>query len=67
MSKKLIKSQKKIAKKKAQLLEVRDTCINCNEQIAFDQRFCSYCGGKRICNRIFFFIVFTRDMILSIT
>ena len=39
-------------KKTPQLLEVRDTCINCNEQIALDQRFCSHCGGKRIYNRI---------------
>ncbi len=52
MSKKEKKAQKKIEKKKAQLLEVSDTCINCNEHIALDQRFCSHCGGKRIYNRI---------------
>jgi len=52
MSKKEKKAQKKIEKKKSQLLEIRDTCINCNEHIALDQRFCSHCGGKRIYNRI---------------
>lgn len=52
MFKKKKRNQKKIEKKKAQLLEVSDVCINCNEQIALDQRFCSHCGGKRIYNRI---------------
>ncbi|WP_299215571.1 DUF3667 domain-containing protein [uncultured Dokdonia sp.] len=42
----------KVAKSKQQLLEVSDTCINCNQPLALDQRFCSNCGGKRIYNRI---------------
>ncbi|MEP0264138.1 DUF3667 domain-containing protein [Dokdonia sp.] len=42
----------KIAKRKQALLEVRDTCINCEEPLALDQRFCSSCGGKRVYNRI---------------
>lgn len=42
----------KVAKHKQELLEVSDTCINCNEPLALDQRFCSNCGGKRVYNRI---------------
>lgn len=42
----------KIAKSKRALLEIRDTCINCEEHLALDQRFCSSCGGKRVYNRI---------------
>ena len=42
----------KVAKRKQALLEVSDTCINCQESLALDQRFCSNCGGKRIYNRI---------------
>jgi len=42
----------KVAKRKQELLEVRDTCINCDGPLALDQRFCSNCGGKRIYNRI---------------
>lgn len=41
-----------VAKRKQELLEVSDTCINCNEPLALDQRFCSNCGGKRVYNRI---------------
>ncbi len=42
----------KVAKRKQELLEVSDTCINCNEPLALDQRFCPNCGGKRVYNRI---------------
>ena len=42
----------KVAKRKQELLEVSDTCINCQEPLALDQRFCSNCGGKRVYNRI---------------
>ncbi|MFC4632537.1 DUF3667 domain-containing protein [Dokdonia ponticola] len=41
-----------VAKRKQELLEVSDTCINCNEPLALDQRFCPNCGGKRVYNRI---------------
>jgi len=41
-----------VAKRKQELLEVSETCINCNEPLALDQRFCSNCGGKRVYNRI---------------
>lgn len=42
----------KVSKRKQELLEVRDICINCEEPLALDQRFCSHCGGKRMYNRI---------------
>jgi hypothetical protein len=42
----------KVEKRKQALLEVSDTCINCQESLALDQRFCSNCGGKRMYNRI---------------
>lgn len=49
---KLTRTQKKELKKQNSLLEVKDTCVNCAEYIALDQRFCSFCGGKRIYNRL---------------
>jgi len=52
MPQKLTKKQKRELKKQQSLLEVTDTCVNCGEHIALDQRFCSYCGGKRIYNRL---------------
>ena len=48
----------KVAKRKQALLEVSDTCINCQEPLALDQRFCSNCGGKRIYNRITWYNLF---------
>ncbi len=42
----------KVTKRKQELLEVRDTCINCEEPLTLDQRFCSNCGGKRMYNRV---------------
>lgn len=42
----------KVKKRKQALLEVSDTCINCEEHLSLDQRFCSHCGGKRMYNRI---------------
>lgn len=42
----------KVAKRKRELLEVSDTCINCDKPLSLDQRFCSNCGGKRVYNRI---------------
>ncbi|WP_299148360.1 DUF3667 domain-containing protein [uncultured Dokdonia sp.] len=49
---KLSRAEKKALKKQNNLLKVEDTCINCAEYIALDQRFCSHCGGKRIYNRL---------------
>lgn len=49
---KLTRAEKRAAKKENSLLEVKDTCVNCNQHIALDQRFCSYCGGKRIYNKL---------------
>ena len=49
---KLSRAEKKALKKQNSLLKVEDTCINCAEYIALDQRFCSHCGGKRIYNRL---------------
>lgn len=37
---------------KNKLLEIKDTCINCGEYLALDQRYCQYCGGKRIYNKL---------------
>lgn len=48
----LSRAEKKAFKKQNALLKVEDACINCGEHIALDQRFCSYCGGKRIYNRL---------------
>jgi len=42
----------KVSKRKQELLEVSNTCINCEQSLALDQRFCSNCGGKRMYNRI---------------
>ena len=42
----------KVSKRKQELLEVSNTCINCEQPLALDQRFCSNCGGKRMYNRI---------------
>jgi len=44
-------SKKKISRKE-NVLEVKEICVNCEEPLALDQRFCSHCGGKRIYNRI---------------
>ncbi len=52
MSRKLTKKERKELKKKNNLLEVKETCVNCNQFIALDQRFCAHCGGKRIYNRL---------------
>ncbi|TVZ50968.1 DUF3667 domain-containing protein [Dokdonia sp. Hel_I_53] len=52
MSRKLTKKERKELKKKNNLLEVKETCVNCNQFIALDQRFCTHCGGKRIYNRL---------------
>lgn len=49
---KLTRAEKKALKKQNTLLKVEDTCINCGEYIALDQRFCSFCGGKRIYNKL---------------
>ncbi len=49
---KLTRAQRRALKKQNNLLKVEDTCINCGEYIALDQRFCSHCGGKRIYNRL---------------
>ncbi|AWH74734.1 hypothetical protein DCS32_11370 [Dokdonia sp. Dokd-P16] len=49
---KLSRAEKKALKKKQNQLEVKDTCINCEQFIALDQRFCSHCGGKRIYNKL---------------
>lgn len=49
---KLTRAEKKALKKQNTLLKVEDTCINCGEHIALDQRFCSFCGGKRIYNKL---------------
>lgn len=49
---KLSRAEKKALKKQNSLLKVEDTCINCSEHIALDQRFCSFCGGKRIYNKL---------------
>ncbi|SNS20254.1 DUF3667 domain-containing protein [Dokdonia pacifica] len=42
----------KVSKRKKELLEVSNVCINCDSPLALDQRFCSNCGGKRMYNRI---------------
>ncbi|WP_299679564.1 DUF3667 domain-containing protein [uncultured Dokdonia sp.] len=42
----------KVSKRKQELLEVSDICINCENHLALDQRFCPNCGGKRMYNRI---------------
>ena len=42
----------KVSKRKKELLEVSNVCINCESPLALDQRFCSNCGGKRMYNRI---------------
>ncbi|RMB56276.1 DUF3667 domain-containing protein [Dokdonia sinensis] len=49
---KLSKAERKALKKESRLLEITETCINCEEKLALDQRFCNYCGGKRIYNRL---------------
>ncbi|WP_339848459.1 DUF3667 domain-containing protein [uncultured Dokdonia sp.] len=49
---KLSRAEKKALKKKQNQLEVKDTCVNCEQFIALDQRFCSHCGGKRIYNKL---------------
>lgn len=49
---KLSRAEKKALKKQQNQLEVKDTCVNCEQFIALDQRFCSYCGGKRIYNKL---------------
>lgn len=55
-SKKELKKQRKEAqrlkKNQRELLEVKETCINCDSFLALDQRYCSKCGGKRMYNRI---------------
>jgi len=42
----------KVSKRKQELLEISDVCINCGSHLALNQRFCPNCGGKRIYNRI---------------
>ena len=49
---KLSRAEKKALKKQQNQLEVKDTCVNCEQFIALDQRFCSHCGGKRIYNKL---------------
>ena len=49
---KLSRTEKRELKKRNSLLQVKETCVNCGEHIALDQRFCSHCGGKRIYNRL---------------
>lgn len=42
----------KLSKRKQELLEVTNTCVNCDSPLDLDQRFCGNCGGKRMFNRI---------------
>lgn len=49
---KITRAEKKAKRKEKNLLEVKDSCVNCDKNIALDQRFCSYCGGKRIYNKL---------------
>jgi hypothetical protein len=42
----------KLSKRKQELLEVTNTCVNCDAHLELDQRFCANCGGKRMYNRI---------------
>jgi len=48
----LSSAEKKALKKQQNQLEVKDICVNCEQFIALDQRFCSHCGGKRIYNKL---------------
>ncbi|MGK0251426.1 MAG: hypothetical protein ACI81G_000863, partial [Gammaproteobacteria bacterium] len=42
----------KLSKRKQELLEVTNTCVNCDAHLELGQRFCANCGGKRMYNRI---------------
>lgn len=50
--KKARQEERRLEKNKRELLEVKETCVNCDSFLALDQRYCSKCGGKRVYNRI---------------
>lgn len=49
---KLSKAERRLRKQESRLLQLSETCVNCDAPLALDQRFCANCGGKRIYNRL---------------